>query len=208
MVAKKETAEQKLLRMIESGAPAGGGGTVAGGKESSKKKKGINVVKLSNTILTFAFVCMIVLLAREFFAGQNLLSRKDTGMGDGSQPQISNPANVALTVQRLSYYLANVKSRNIFKPYEDAMKNNIVAISEENRMIARKTAHLKLVGVSWFDRVDTASVMLEDIEKGVTYFLEKGSKIGDVIVKTIYADSVELGYENEEIIIRYDKSQM
>ena len=112
-------------------------------------------------------------------------------------------------VQAVSYYASEVKRRNIFQPYEEKTTTGVVTTGiSKDSPIVRKTKNLRLVGISWLDTVESASAMIEDTEKNMTYFLKKGEKMGDIIVKTIYADSVALGYENEEIIIKYDKSKM
>ena len=83
-----------------------------------------------------------------------------------------------------------------------------VETAPENRKIVLLTKTFKLVGIAWLDTIDSASVMIEDTDKNVTYFLKQGEKIGDIIVKTIYADGAVLGYENEEMILKYDKTRL
>ncbi|MCA9408493.1 MAG: hypothetical protein KC733_07375, partial [Candidatus Omnitrophica bacterium] len=159
----------------------------------------------------FIFICVFfffLFMLWEFKEGIENLSQKINLGGVGRAARAVDEDNLIPDPTRLSKYLVNVKKRNIFQPWEPPEVKNIVEVTEKNKTIANKTENLRLVGLSWFDHVDTASAMIEDIEKQVTYFLQKGEKVGDIVVKTIYADSVELGYDNEEIIIRYDKSQM
>jgi len=202
MVKKKETAEQKLLKMIE----AGGASTTE--KKSSKKVNVLSLVKVINKFFVIGIVAAVLLLVYEVQFGLALVNKNVSFDSPRSaSSRTVEVSNLIPTIQRISFYLSNVKRRNFFKPYEAIVKNSPDA-SENNRLIARATADLKLVGVSWMDAVATASIMVEDKGKDVTYFLKKGEKIGNIVVKTIYADSAVLGYENEEIIIRYDKSQM
>ena len=207
-IAKKETAEQKLLKMIEvaDGAPIESARTQ---KKVHKKQNLIGLIKTINKILFIGVIVAGLFLANEIVAGIRLLGQNP--QFDAGQKNVANVAgeeNPVPQAQRLSYYLSAVKQRNIFQPFETSATQSVVEVSSKNARIAKKTSGLRLVGVSWLDSIESASVMVEDVDNKVTYFLQKGEKIGDVTVKTIYADSVELGYENEEIIIRYDKSQM
>lgn len=205
-MAKKETAEQKLLKMIE----ASGQGAKSGAVEKKvAQKKGISFgIRAFNKLAFICVFCAAAFMLWEFKEGIENLSQKINLGGVGRAARAVDEDNLIPDPTRLSKYLVNVKKRNIFQPWEPPEVKNIVEVTEKNKTIANKTENLRLVGLSWFDHVDTASAMIEDIEKQVTYFLQKGEKVGDIVVKTIYADSVELGYDNEEIIIRYDKSQM
>jgi len=204
-MAKTETAEQKLLKMIEASAAP----EVSKVEEKPEKKIDfLSFIKIGNRILMGGVILAGFLLVNEVRAGIMLLGRevrfsgvrKVVGQGQNSEIFFPVPED-------LSFYLFGVKRRNLFYPFEEVVKN-IVDVSDQNRRIAQKTENLRLVGVSWLDSVETASVMIEDTDKKITHFLQEGEKVGEIIVKTIYADSVELGYENEEIIIQYDKSQM
>ncbi len=206
-MAKAETAEQKLLKMIEASAGPGASG-VKVEKKPEKKFNIISFIKIGNKVLMGGVILAGVLLVNEVRSGMMLLGRE--ARFSGIRRIVNQPEGTEKffpVIEGLSFYLSGVKRRNIFQPFEAAIKN-VVEVSAKNRRIAQKTANLHLVGVSWLDSVETASVMIEDTEKKITYFLQQGEKIEDIIVKTIYADSVELGYENEEIIIQYDKSQM
>ncbi len=206
MVLKKETAEQKLLKMIEA---SGGTSAPASPAKLPKKQSAVGFIKAANKILILVVCVAFALVVNEVFKGKKLLSesinitldRKSLSAPSGNKMVLAEPPTV-------DYYLGMAKKRNIFLPYEPSAVKNVVEVSSGNTRIAQLTQNLRLVGVSWFDSVESASVMIEDVEKKVTYFLMRDDKIGDIYVKTIYADSVKLGYENEEIIIRYDKSKM
>ena len=95
----------------------------------------------------------------------------------------------------LAYYLDQVNLRNMFRPYEGKEK-----VGEQG--LAQKMSKYKLVGIAWLDLPETASVMIEDTQSGMTYFLKEGEKLDDVTIKTIYTDRMVLTYENEEITIK------
>ena len=204
MAKKKETAEQKLLKMIEASAGPGAESSKTQ-KKTVKSQSVLSIIKLANKILIVAVVIAVLFLMNEVKVGIDLLGEKLKFSARRSAVQRTFGIEELIPpVQKLSYYLSSINKRYIFKPYEKK-DSKPVEVTKKNRRIVEKTKNLRLVGVSWLDRIDTASVMFEDTEKKVTYFLQKGEELGDIIVKTIYADSAVLGYENEEIIIKYDK---
>ena len=234
-MAKTESPEQKLQNMIKAAsskkasttpqansaaqllaAAAAKKGPVAAAKlkkdSAFSKLDVLAFIKVLNKVLMVLVLIAIVVLVNEFMSGGKLLrqrirfSVKGTPIEASSQSEVSTPK-----WQRLSYYLSKVKDRNIFKPSEKESTSRPVAdisMDEDSRLIAHKVKNLRLVGIAWLDRVDTAAVMIEDLDKKKTYFLNKGEKIGDIKIKTIYADSALLSYQNEEIMISYDKAQM
>ncbi len=209
-MAKKETAEQKLLKMIEASA---GPATVAVKTEQKvvKKQHAIVWIKASNNLLIIAIVLCSFLLAREMKAGMDRMNKGfQFSGGRKSAKSLPGAESLVPTLQRLSYYLTGVKKRNIFQPVEKEEVSDLVQDPGGAQLFEQKVRQLKLVGISWLDNVDSASVIVEDTEKKETHFFKKGDKIKNsgIIIKTIYADSVALGYENEEIILRYDNSKM
>ena len=207
IVNPKETAEQKLLKMIE--ASAGPLAVTSKTKQKVAQSRGVLVmVKVVNKFLIIGVLVSLFFLLAEVAVGARLLSKKikfDSGRTSGQRTYGID--DLMPPVQSAAYYMSGIKKRNIFVPYEKK-KANAVVVTAKSRKITEVTANLRLVGISWLDRIDTASVMIEDTDKKITYFLQKGEKLGDIIVKTIYADSAVLGYENEETTIKYDKSQM
>lgn len=211
-MSKKETAEQKLLKMIEASSAK-----KAAPQQGQKSKKAIKksvtlaaILNYANIVLIIAVIAAVLFLVSVLSIGLKLVK---------GQAQFTVPSNMNKRqfnveelmpkMENINYYLSGVLKRNIFFPHEEvSTPANIVAKNLDSEII-KKTKSLRLVGVSWLDKVETASVMIEDAERKQTYFLRKGDKIGgDIFVKTIYADSAVLGYQNEEIIIKYDKPQI
>lgn len=205
ILKKKETAEQKLLKMIEASSGDAGAASRAQ-RKTSRQQDALSLLKTFNSLLLILIVGVAVLVGLEIKKGMDIMGagidiQAERGMTD------SMDGDKVHTVQKLPFYLAGVNRRNIFRPYDEQIFADVSPV-QELMTITRKTENLRLVGISWMDRVESASAMIEDTEKQVTYFLQKGEKIGNIEVKTIYADSVELALENEEMILRYDKPQL
>lgn len=203
-VKAKETAEQQLLKIMEA---ASGGGVSSEQKKIKKEQNLLSIVRTVNKFLYVGVVTMAILFVYEILSGMSLMGARLDFTAPMSVPYKS--ANIVIA-QKLSYYIAKVDQRNIFKPANESTKKSLVTNLGDDRQIARETAGLRLVGISWLDTVDSASVMLEDVEKSITYVLQRGEKITEtnISITTIYADSVKVGNDDEEIIIHYDQSQM
>ena len=204
-LAKKETAEQKLLKMIETTSSAQ---TVKAQQSVLNKQSLLSVLKTVNQFLMIGLIVAVVFLAYEFFRGVAVLNNQiHISVDQRKSNKVMGVETVIPVFQNVSYYFSGVTRRNIFQPIESEKARAVVSTDKTSKL-AQSTQNLKLVGISWLSSIDSASAMIEDTDKKVTYFLQKGEKIGDITVKTIYADSAVLGYGNEEIIIKYDKPQM
>ena len=205
---KKETAEQKLLKMIEVSADPSQETKVK--QKISKKQNILGFIKTINKLLILVVVGLVGLVGWEIKSETELFANDiQFNMPADNIKRVKTDNKAAQeSPKKLNDYLASISQRNIFQPYDEAQAKGAVEVAGESRRIAREVAGLKLVGISWLDSVDSASALIEDTQKKETYFLMRDEKIGDLTVSTIYADSVKLSHENEEIIITYDKSQM
>jgi hypothetical protein len=191
----KETAEQKLLKIIEGSSAGASKKAVV----SRKKAKGDGIsIKQVNQILVVGIVLCLGMLIYEINSGITLLNSQfktdDLGASSRRTAEFSVPQ-----VQSLAYYADAMSARNIFKPYdqEQGMASEPEVVTLEQRM-----SRYRVVGVAWLDLPESASLMVEDIETRKTYFLREGEKIDDVTVTTIYTDRAVFSYENEEIVIK------
>lgn len=204
MTTKEETAEQKLLKMIEAGS-AGSSPSFVKGKNSSLASGLVAWIKMANTVLLFASIGAVLFFAYSVKTGLDEANQDVNVESGGAMARSStNPDQILPILQRVSYYLAATQKRDLFQPY-DAKPPASVKKEVDTRRLSKAIESYKLVGVAWFETIDTASVMIEDTKSNVTYFLKRGEALGNINVKTIYADGALLGLDNEEIIIRYDK---
>ena len=217
----KETAEQKLLKLIEtpSSDPKAAGQEAASQIAQAVHSHGFlnsllgfgkffpgNAFHFSfglreiNRILLAAILGIFVFLLTDFLNGTKSLQKKVDLAVDSSAAKTSS--NIIVSVKELSDYLSPLEDRNIFLPFEKKAVEEKTAEPPAPPKITAMTEKLKLVGVSWVDSAETASAMVEDQESGITYFVHQGEKVKDLTVKTIFANQVVLTYEGEEITIR------
>ncbi len=191
----KETAEQKLLKMMQKGGPA----TAPAMASKAPAMKFSFSIHFLNQLLWLGIVICIVLLVLEMRSGFSLL-KGDVNLGDESNAS-QMVADVALpSSKKASYYLEKVSARNIFRPYDAQAGAKSAGVVKET--LAKRLARYKIVGIAWLDLPETASVMIEDSKDKTTYFLKQGEQLEGVTVKTIYTDRAVFSYENEETIIK------
>lgn len=243
---RKETAEQKLLKLIENSdkqKSAGGqspppgtplvGSNISAGQDVARRTleevRGIGLpvppsltpaikvaekffhqmaglilphmgfgIKELNRILLTAVICLFLFWVMIVMWGmQNLQKKIDYRVNNRSAMKSNETPDPIAQAKDVSVYLEPVMSRNIFQPFEKKAGDEVV-VSPGSRKIAVKIEKFRLVGISWLDSAESASVMIEDTESGITYFLKQGEKIKDVSVKAIFADQVILTFEGEE----------
>ena len=198
----KETAEQKLLKILEatgqvpSSTPKAGGSFPAGKKSPFKLQFSI---KMLNTLLILGIAGCLVVLGLEFQSGSALLEGQVELTLDEQVPHRSFDVTIP-KAKDVSYYAQKISMRNIFRPYEKEQLDKVSGPVKPS--LANKLSNYKVVGIAWLDLPESISVMIEDTKSNLTYFLREGEKLDDVIVKTIYTDRVVLSYENEEITIK------
>lgn len=232
-MAKKETAEQKLLRIIEDGggAPAAGAepqvavaSTAAQDIAAAVKGTGISIppvfgvlseklqalsgtllgksfgLKQLNTLLIILIVCAAVVLGA-FYKSESGMVDKAVHFSKMIEPsEAASVIRVLPQYEPLASFLEVILKRNLFRPYEK--KEEVVTdVPTGSEKVAAKVKELKLVGISWLDAPDSASVMVENAE-GTTFFLKAGDTVSDVLVKKIYADRVIFSYDDQEMEVR------
>lgn len=200
-MAKKETAEEKLLKIIEATKKAQDASSVvsvapAKARHSSRFAVGVQQI---NTFLVICALASFAFLGYEVKNGLSLLQQDVTIDVDA---KVSGGAVNLFVPQTksIAYYLDKIASRNIFKPYEKPAAGADVPAGQ--MALEKRMSKYKMVGIAWLDVPESASVMLEDSTTRMTHFLKEGDKIEDVTVKAIYTDRVVFSYANEEIVIK------
>ncbi len=198
----KETAEQKLLKILETSGQVPPSSLKAGGGLSTGKGAQFKFqfsIPMLNVILILGILVCMVILGLEIQSGSALLQQQVDLTLDEPAPHRSIDVGAPKT-KDISYYAQKISMRNIFRPYEkEQLDKASVAVKPS---LAIKLSKYKLVGVAWLDLPESISVMIEDTKTGMTYFLREGEKLDDVTVKTIYTDRVVFGYDKEEITIK------
>ena len=192
----KETAEERLLKMMQKSAPAVMAATVKA--PVAKKVTFAFSMRSLNQVLMIGIIICIAGLAYEMRSGIGLLKKEVDFSGDVKLPvaisEIALPSG-----KDAKYYLEKVNARNIFRPYEAQVGGKSVAVAQN---LAKRLSKYKLVGVAWLDLPETASIMIEDSGNKTTYFLKQGEQLEGVTIKTIYTDRAVFSYENEETTIK------
>ena len=203
-MAKKETAEEKLLKIIEAtkkAKAAPSSVTPAAPMALAKPSAHLSIsVQQINAVLMVGVLASLLFLGYEVKNGLALLGESVSISVDTKIPKDS--LNLLIPqLKGISYYLDKATARNLFKPYE-APEASATSATSTRVALEKKMAKYKLVGIAWLDVPESATVMLEDAATHMTHFLKEGDKIEDVTVKTIYTDRVVFSYANEEIITK------
>jgi len=191
----KESAEEKLLKMMKKSSPSVAVKSSASGLPKKKFKFTFTIGAL-NALLFLGIVACLVALGFEMRSGFSLL-RSAVTFPPESKAEISLSQIALPNTPSAEYYLQKINERNIFKPYVPK-----VAKTAAVRGLVQLMSKYKLVGIAWLDLPETASIMIEDTQKHETFFLKQGEQLEGVTVKAIYTDRAVFSHENEETTIK------
>lgn len=195
---QKETAEQKLLKIIEAS------------KKTSTQEAKVSVSTKSSSRLSFTIrhlngLLVVALVAAVFYFIVELNNGFALISDEASiSPEGTNKTVVSLKLpqqKNISVYLNQMSMRDLFKPYE-AKDTTTSPMSSDKAVLEKKMSEYRLVGIAWLDVPETVTVMIENKANKTTRFLKEGDKIDDVTVKTIFTNKVVFSYANEEIVIK------
>ena len=230
----KETAEQKLLRLIEQGADGAGAPQQCESPEVSQVLNAVRHVGGSAAfppvfvdscaaVKQFLFnflsirdgfsirevnklLVVVVMVAAVFFISSITGGMREAGRIVSFDHSESVPFSVKTllpVISKLEKYVSAVSFRNIFHPFEKkAVVSEEAGTVQAPAQIVEKTKNLKLVGISWLDTPESASAMIEGTDSGITYFLRSGEKVNGLTVKMIYADSVVLELNGQQMELK------
>jgi len=191
----RESAEEKLLKMMQKTSPSVAGKSSAGASPKKKFKFSFSI-GIVNTVLFLGIIACLIYLVLEMRSGFSLISQAVEFPSESKTG--STLSDIALpSAQNADYYLQQINERDIFKPY---VPKTVAKAAAQG--LVQEMSRFKLVGIAWLDLPETASVMIEDTQKNETYFLKQGEQLEGVTVKTIYTDRAVFSHENEETTIK------
>lgn len=119
---------------------------------------------------------------------------------DIKSSDVTGALGIVPQYEPLTSFLEVLLTRNIFRPYEKKVEG-LEDVAPGLQKIATKVKSFKLVGISWLDTPDSASIMVEDAN-GTTLFLKEQDTVSDVSIKKIFADRVIFAYQDQEMEVR------
>jgi len=152
-------------------------------------------MKTTNFILIDKLICLTSILVLFVFLCD--LYYVDRTTHESTHP-INSKLSVLLleekTIEPLDYYEKEISGRNIFK--QGLGEYNFAKSIPTEPVFKELLKDLCILGiVSGVNK----QVIIEDAKSGKTYFLFTGDYVGEIEVKAIYPDRVELEFKGEKI---------
>jgi len=205
MAEKKQTPEEKLLRLIEN--------PTHDTKEIKPLKKGLSfslswIKKLSllkvkdkfklslfnlktlNKAIAVISLVMIIYLVFDFVKGRPNLDQIYASSALGHRQEMRPSSGSQML--NLSEYLSQIDKRDIFHFTPLKEKEHIATAKE---ILISLSGNLKLVGIIWGK---FPQAMIEDKQENKTLLLNQGDTIGKIKIKQILRDRVIINYEDQE----------
>ena len=158
-------------------------------------------IKRINRLLRFCVFILVVYFVTSFIISTLNLEKEPVLVLKTEVSEQAEIAKLSSPLKKLSYYLEEVRTRDIFNPLPKIIEAD--GVGGRKRKVSAKIAEaakdLKLTGISWSDDPD---VFIEDIKSKRVYFLKKGEMIGKIKIEAIFRDKVVLSYEGEELTLR------